>query len=118
MDKLIPWQWSLYPVGHQDRQNLLTHALTVPLFLAGTLLVPLALVGGAGLAVVGPALMVGAMALQGRGHKREATPPVPFRGPLDVLARIFAEQWITFPRFVLSGGFRAAWRAASVSSPA
>ena len=26
--------------------------------------------------------------------------------------RILAEQWITFPRYVLSGGFARAWRSA------
>jgi hypothetical protein len=36
--------------------------------------------------------------------------PVPFRGPLDVLVRIFAEQFVTFPRFVLTGGLARAWR--------
>ena len=30
-----------------------------------------------------------------------------------LLARIFAEQWITFPRFVLGGGFARAWRGRS-----
>jgi hypothetical protein len=37
---------------------------------------------------------------------------VPFEGPLDVLSRIVLEQWITFPRFVLSGSFARAWRDA------
>ena len=26
--------------------------------------------------------------------------------------RFFVEQWITFPRYVLSGGFSRAWREA------
>jgi len=30
---------------------------------------------------------------------------------MTVRARIFLEQWITFPRFVLSGGWYHAWRA-------
>jgi hypothetical protein len=54
------------------------------------------------------------IAAQGRGHKGEATRPVPFRGPLDVVARLFVEQWLTFPRYVLSGGFAQAWQAARV----
>jgi hypothetical protein len=53
-----------------------------------------------------------AMALQGRGHRRESTPPAPFSGLPDVIFRIFAEQLITFPRFVLSGEFARAWRQA------
>ncbi|HEX6239498.1 MAG TPA: hypothetical protein VFZ61_01340, partial [Polyangiales bacterium] len=55
--------------------------------------------------------MLLAMAAQGSGHRHEANPPPPFRGPLDVVLRIFAEQWITWPRFVLSGGLRRALRA-------
>ena len=48
------------------------------------------------------------MAMQGRGHRRER--PAPFAGALDMILRIFAEQLITFPRFVLSGEFARAWR--------
>jgi len=51
-----------------------------------------------------------AMALQGRGHRRESEPPAPFEGWLDAILRIFAEQLITFPRFVLSGEFARSWR--------
>jgi hypothetical protein len=54
------------------------------------------------------------MIVQGRGHAREATQPK-LGGPLNVLARIFAEQFVTFPRFVLGGGWLRAWRAASAS---
>ncbi|MFY0580939.1 hypothetical protein ACN28S_47860 [Cystobacter fuscus] len=69
-------------------------------------------------ALPGVVAMVGAMAAQGRGHRMESVAPVPFRGPWDVLARIFAEQWVTFPRFVLSGGFARARRAnAPASAP-
>ena len=53
------------------------------------------------------------MMAQGRTHRLERTAPSPFRGPGDVVARIFAEQWFTFPRFVASGGFARAWRASS-----
>jgi hypothetical protein len=109
---LLRWQWSLYADGHHDRRNLLVHAATNPLFLAGTCVLLASPLAGLGFAVAGAALMLGAMAAQGRGHKLEKTTPVPFRGRGDVLARIFAEQWVTFPRFVFSGGFAAAWRAA------
>jgi len=63
------------------------------------------------LAPAGALAMAGAMAMQGAGHRRETVPPAPFQGPRDVLTRIFAEQWITFPRFVSSGAFARAWRA-------
>jgi len=56
--------------------------------------------------------MLAAVASQGRGHAMEAARPVAFRGPADFVARFFVEQWVTFPRFVLSGGFAQAWRRA------
>ena len=36
----------------------------------------------------------------------------PFTSPANAVARIFCEQWITFPRFVLSGGWYRALRTA------
>jgi hypothetical protein len=87
----------------------LIHALTVPLFWAGTLAPVYAVLVSPWLGF-GAMAMVVAMALQGRGHKRERVAPVKFRGPGDVLARIFVEQWFTFPRYVVTGGFARAWR--------
>lgn len=110
---LLAWQWAHYPGGHADRTNLLVHALTVPLFWSGLATLALAPLSGAPLgALAGLALMVVAIAAQGRTHRRERVAPLPFRGPLDVLARIVVEQLVTFPRFVVSGGFARAWRAA------
>ena len=106
---LVRWQWSLYPDGHKDRRNLVLHALTVPMFVVGSAgLAAAPVLGWTALAGLGG--MIVALAAQGRGHKLESSAPVPFRGPLDVVARLFVEQWITFPRFVLSGAFARAWR--------
>ena len=64
-------------------------------------------------AVAGAACTFLSIALQGRGHRREEpVPPVPFSSSGNALARIFLEQWITFPRFVLSGGWSRALREA------
>ena len=106
----MAWQWGLYAPGHTVRANLLIHILTVPLFELGTLALLSFPLFGPSSALAGVVLMVGAMAAQGRGHAIEPQPPVPFRGPLDVIARIFLEQWFTFPRFVLSGAWARAWR--------
>ena len=110
---LLAWQWAIYPAGHTTRANLIIHIITVPIFEAGTLsLVAAPLLSPRyAYALLGLALMVGAMAAQGRGHAGEPQPPVRFRGPLDVIARILAEEWIAFPRFVFSGGFVRAWKA-------
>lgn len=106
---LLAWQWDLYGPGHSKRSNLLIHILAVPVFQIGTLVLLSSVAFGILFGLVGVLLMTGAMAAQGKGHAGEAQAPVPFRGPGDVLARIFAEQWITFPRYVLSGGFAKAW---------
>jgi len=89
------------------------HALTVPLFQMGTLTLLTAPFVSGWLAALGFGAMAAAMAMQGRTHRLERTAPVPFRGPGDVVARIFAEQWMTFPRYVASGEFGRAWRAAA-----
>jgi hypothetical protein len=109
---LLAWQWSLYSKNHRHRTNLLIHIATVPLFMAGVAAVILAPITGVWwLLLAGPAVMAGVMALQGRGHRLETVAPVPFEGPADIVARILLEQLVTFPRYVLSGAFAAAWRS-------
>ncbi len=104
--RLLEWQWSDYSVKHQDRTNLLLHIFAVPLFEIAVIALIVGLATGSGravgLAVVG---MVAAVAIQGRGHRREHEAPTPFAGAIDFVSRFVAEQWITFPRFVLSGGW-------------
>ena len=113
--ELLRWQWQGYPRYHRSRSNLLIHIVVVPLFLLGNVVVLAALVertwGVAAAAIVG---MVLSVALQGRGHKQEPVPPEPFTGPGNAMLRIFCEQWVTFPRFVLSGGWWTGLHNASV----
>jgi hypothetical protein len=111
---LLAWQWSNYPAGHRDRRNLLVHALTAPVFQAGTVALLLSPFVSGWLAPVGLGAMAATITLQRRTHRLERKAPVPFRGPLDVVARFLAEQWLTFPRYVASGGFGRAWRESSV----
>ncbi len=107
---LLRWQYSLYPDGHHDRLNLILHILSVPLFWAGTAAIAMSWTWP-WLALIGFGGMVAAIAAQGRGHSRETTRPVPFNGPLDFVSRFFVEQWVTFPRYLMSGGFARAWRS-------
>jgi sterol 14-demethylase len=111
-ENLLRWQWASYRAAHRDRRNLLVHAWTNPMFMAGTIAAFAAPLSHLWLLPLGAAAMGIAMALQGRTHRLEATPPAPFDGPFDVVARIFAEQWITFPRYVLGGEFGRALRGA------
>jgi len=114
-ESLLAWQWNLYSVNHRDRRNLLLHILSVPFFQAGTLMLIGSPLVSWTFAPAGLGMMVVVMIMQGRGHKLEKDPPVPFRGPLDVIGRILLEQWVNFPRFVLSGGWEKAWRAAAAT---
>lgn len=110
---LLRWQHEGYPQFHRDRTNLLIHIVAVP----GFVLCLAALIHGAcalhwaqaAAALVG---LLFSFALQGVGHKREPTPSIPFANAGDAITRIFAEQLITFPRFVLSGGFMNALKSA------
>lgn len=109
--ELLKWQWDGYPLYHRSRTNLLLHIVAVPLFWIGCIAVILALVAGSpGLSALSLILPVVSLALQGRGHKLEENPPLPFTGPANAIARIALEQWVTFPRFVLSGAWARALR--------
>jgi phage terminase small subunit len=102
--RLLSWQWTDYSAKHRDRGNLLLHIVVVPVFQLGTLaLIYGAVAGRLGVAVLGVAAMVVSIVAQGRGHRRERETPVPFSGTDDVVTRLLVEQWVTFPRFVLSG---------------
>ena len=103
---LLAWQWSDYVAKHRDRGNLIVHIVAVPLFQLATLLLIGGLFGRSVTAVViALVAMVVALVLQGRGHRREGEAPTPFEGAADFVTRFVAEQWITFPRFVLSGAW-------------
>ncbi len=108
---LLRAQWQGYTRHHQSRPNLLLHALFVPLFLAGNLALLFALIERRWLLALGTAAITGlALAIQGRGHRKEPVPPEPFTGAFNALSRILLEQWVTFPRFVLSGAWMRALR--------
>jgi hypothetical protein len=115
---LLARQFAGYPHAHGDRRNLIIHALAVPLFLVGNCAVLAAPFASGWLALAGVALTAAAFGLQGRGHRFEPGSPAPFTGPLNAVVRILAEQWITFPRFVLSGGFSRAWSREAGATPA
>lgn len=109
---LLSWQWQSYAVAHRDRRNLVLHLMTTPLFIAGTAAVVASPLIGGWTALAGLGAMLATLVIQGRGHRREASPPSPFTGPGDLVTRFFAEQLVNFPRFVLSGSWLRAWRAA------
>ncbi len=109
--ELLRWQWEGYPRYHRTRVDLLLHIVVVPLFLVGNIaIVAAAFQRSWVLALGGAVVTVASIAIQGRGHRHEPTPPEPFTGAGNAVARIFCEQWVTFPRFVFSGGWLRALR--------
>jgi hypothetical protein len=111
---LLRSQCNGYARYHQSRSNLFLHVVFVPLFLAGNVILLIALAERRWLLAVGAVVLtVFSLAVQGRGHRREPVPPEPFSSPRNALARIFLEQWVTFPRFVLSGAWSQALRRAA-----
>lgn len=106
-----------YPKYHRNRVNLLIHLVAVPLFVASVFgALWFAFQGQLFLAaafLIGPAI---SLASQGYGHKLEEAPPIPFSGPGNYIKRILIEQFLSFPRFVISGGWFAAFRAKNGSA--
>lgn len=113
---LLSWQYQGYPEFHRDRTNLLLHIVAVPAFVISFAW----LVWGAialhwAPLAAGLLGMVVSFLVQGVGHQREVTPSIPFAGPGDAMSRILTEQFVTFPRFVFSGGFGRALKATGSS---
>ena len=103
---LLQWQWKDYAKYHQHKTSLMLHIVAVPLFMVANLLLLVGLFNlSAALSIAAIAGIGLSLAIQGRAHKMEPVPSVPFSGPVKAISRLFFEQWITFPRFVLSGGW-------------
>lgn len=109
--ELLAWQWDGYERYHQSRTNLLLHIFAVPSFVLASIHLITSLISVSILsALLGLVVMGASIALQGKGHETEEVPPEPFAGPMNAISRIVLEQWITFPRFVLTGGWSKALR--------
>ena len=103
---LLAWQWSDYRAKHRNQLNLAIHIVAVPLFMLGCVAVAVGLLRLAPFRVVsGNVAMTVSIGLQGIGHRSEPEQPAPFASFGDFVKRFFTEQWVTFPRFVLSGRF-------------
>ncbi len=98
---------------HRHRANLILHVPAVVLFWVGTIVLVCGAIDRSLVQImIAVACLIVSVAAQGRGHRLEADAPTPFAGAGDFVTRLFAEQWITFPRFVLSGGwYRALTRS-------
>jgi Protein of unknown function (DUF962) len=104
--EFLAWQWGDYPAKHRSRVNLAIHIVAVPLFMLGCAAVAIGLLRLAPLTIVpGLVAMIVSVGLEGIGHRFEPERPAPFASFGDFAKRFFFEQWVTFPRFVLSGRY-------------
>lgn len=109
--ELLDWQWKGYPTYHRSRLNLLLHLVVVPLFVAANVGLIFGMLHGSwSWMLVSLVTMLVSFGMQGLGHLTEPVRPIPFGGLGETLSRIILEQWITFPRFVMSGGWLQALR--------
>lgn len=105
--QLLRWQWNGYRQTHLSRANIIIHVITTPVFLLGTIAVVCAIVSlSLWLGIGGMFAMASALALQGLGHQLEPNAPAPFTSVGNAVSRILLEQWVTFPRYLLSRSWR------------
>jgi len=102
-------QWSDYPDRHRNKVNLLIHIVTVPLVwiagiqVVGSLLLMLSGLGALKILVWALILIAVALFAQSHGNSMEAVKPAPFTNWKDFAVNAAVEQFVTFPRFVLTG---------------
>jgi Protein of unknown function (DUF962) len=102
-------QWRDYADRHRNKVNLLIHIATVPLVwiaalqLFGGLMLMLIGVGGLKMWIYAAILIALALFAQAQGNGMEAVKPRPVSDPKAFALNALAEQFVTFPRFVLSG---------------
>ena len=108
--QLVQWAWKETPPVHGDRVNLLIHLVAVPLFVTGHMLLIAAIFAYAWFALAGFSMIVASLVAQKMGHAQERIEVAPFAGAKDFVRRLYAEQFCNFWRFLLSGGWSAAFR--------
>jgi len=106
-----PSLWDSYRKHHRHPTNLLLHLLAVPLFILSSLVLLIGLLQLSFVAqITGVIGLVAAVALQRHGHLYEVHQDDPEDDSQDGLKHLLLEQFITFPRFVISGEWWRAWR--------
>jgi len=109
--ELLNQQWAGYADRHRNKVNLLIHIVTVPLVwiagfqVVGSLLLLLSGLGAFKILVWAVILIAVALFAQSHGNSMEATKPAPFTHWKDFAMNAAAEQFVTFPRFVLTGNW-------------
>ena len=109
LKELIAWQWKDYHQFHQSKVNLIIHIITMPIFALATLATVFFAIQLNWLAALGSIFaVIVAFGLQGIGHAQEKNPSIPFASPAQAIKRILLEQFVSFPKYLLTGGFSKA----------
>jgi hypothetical protein len=92
-----------YAERHANKTNLVIHLIAVPVFILAHIGLVSSLLSKHWLGVgVNLMMILLSLAMQGKGHRLEQTPPDPFASPMDFVKRIYREQFWVFPRFMLA----------------
>ena len=109
---VIERQWHGYEDRHRNRNSLLLHIVAVPVFwietfqaVGGLFLLLLGVPGAFAMVFWAAVIMAASLFAQEIGHKMEAAAPEKFTDAADFALRVAAEQYVNFPRFVLTGGW-------------
>jgi len=96
-----------YAQTHANKLNLTLHLFAVPLFILANIGFLLSIAKLKLLpALICVELMALSLWLQRRGHALEQISPEPFKNGWNFAYRLYVEQFYTFPRFALSGGWK------------
>lgn len=107
--ELIKWQSEGYTKFHKSKLNLWVHILAVPIFIIAFFSLVISAFNFNGLQFLfSLMLIIISIVSQGIGHSKEVYAPEKFTGPVNAITRILLEQFYTFPKFVLNGGWFAA----------
>lgn len=102
---------STYQEVHKNKTNLILHLIAVPLFILGHAgLFILLYTHNLAAILISICLIITSLILQAKGHKLEHKSPEAFTSPGNFVKRIYKEQFITFPMFIFSSGFKESWR--------
>lgn len=107
--EILNQQWSDYAERHRNKLNLLIHIGTVPLVwiaglqVVGGLILMLIGVGGFSTLLTAAFLVAVALFAQAYGNSLEAVKPRTHADAKAFALNAVAEQFVTFPRFVLTG---------------
>ena len=109
--EVLDQQWNGYEERHRNKVNLIIHIVTVPLVwfaalqIFGGLVLMLIGVGGLKMWVYAAILITIALVAQHQGNAMEQTRRPAPTDPKDFAIHAAAEQFVTFPRFVLTGAW-------------